>query len=325
MVAPSHAPPTGLDRGLERLRSFDVEARVFETATRDTEWLRANPEERAADVHRAFEDPEIDGVVAAMGGNCAHELLPHLEERTVRQNPTRFFGSSDNTHLHLFLGDAGLVSFYGGQLFPDLVVDREIHPYSRRYVERALRAAPFGSIEPTDEWTDDYYDFAAEDPPSRDWYPADGWYWHDRRERTVRGPVIGGCFSMLRTELMLESDHFTAERLEGSVLAVETSGEVPDPGELERFFSVLGERGFLDGVAGVLVGRPETGASGPARREAYRQRQRRAVVEGLEARGVDVPIVFDLDFGHTSPNLPLPLGAPVELDEVEREIRFPEP
>lgn len=325
VVAPSHAAPeSGVERGLERLRSFDVEPKVYETARRDTDWLRCHPRERAADVNEAFADDEVTAVVATMGGNVEHTILPLLDRETIRENPKRFLGSSDNTHLHLALNVGGIVSFYGGQLFPDLAADAEMHPYTRRHVERALRATPFGEIEPAGEWTDEYYDEESDDP--RTWFPAGGWTWKHAEVAAVSGPVVGGCLSMLETQLMLgegSGADFGPDLAAGAILAVETSGETPDSGAVERFFSILGELGILDAIEGLVVGRPETPGGERADREAYRKRQREAVVRGVSGYVEDLPMVFDLDFGHAAPVLPLPLGARMEIDGDERRIRFP--
>ncbi|WP_227352877.1 S66 family peptidase [Haladaptatus salinisoli] len=318
VVAPSHAPPDGFEQGLRRLRSFGVRPKVYETATRSTDWLRDNPEARAADVMAAFRDEEVDAVVAAMGGNRELQILDHLDEEVVRRNPKRFFGSSDNTHLHLFLNRAGLVSFYGGQLFPDLTADPAIHPYTRANVSRALSATPFGVVRPASHWTDEYYDF--DERTTRTWFPADDWHWHGADGRVV-APVVGGCLSMLRTQLLAGSPRFGGDALSGSVLAVETSGETPGASEVERFFMALGERGVLDDLEGVLVGKPETPGGDRAARDRYRREQRKAIA-GTVDEYADVPCVFDLDFGHPAPVLPLPIGAEVEIDGSSRTIRF---
>ena len=34
-------------------------------------------------------------------------------------------------------------------------------------------------------------------------------------------------------------------------------------------------------------------------------------------------VVFDLDFGHTNPTAPVPVGGRVEVDTDERAVRFP--
>lgn len=180
LLSPSHgAPSPAIDRGVDRLRSFDLDVEVYPTAERDTEWLRDHPGERAADLHRAFRDDDVDGVVATMGGNVAHDLFSRLDADLLRENPTRFFGASDNTQVHAVLSHCGLVSFYGGKLFPDLTADLEMHPYTRRNVERALRATPFGECDPASAWTDDYTDLQS--AGERSWHPADSWVWERRR------------------------------------------------------------------------------------------------------------------------------------------------
>ncbi|WP_122089839.1 S66 family peptidase [Halalkalicoccus subterraneus] len=321
VIAPSHAAPNGaLSRGIERLRSFDLDVELFDTATRTTEWLRANPEGRAEDVHRAFEREDIRGVIAAFGGNCELQMLPYLDPDRLRENPTRFFGASDNTHLHLFLDSLGLVSFYGAQLFPDLVADPRMHPTTREYVERALFETPFGSLEPTGEWTDEYYDLASDLP--RTWFESGGWRWHNATEKVLTAPVVGGCLAMLESQLLTDTPYFTRESCEGRILAVETSGETPEPAVVERFFMALGERGMLEACEALVVGKPET--PGGDERDKYRSRQRRTIANTVDEYA-DLPIVFDLDFGHPAPDLPLPLGAPMTIDPAGRAIRFPQP
>ncbi|WP_254537927.1 S66 family peptidase [Halomarina litorea] len=322
VLSPSHAAPAAFDRGLDRLRSFDVDPVVYPTARRETEWLRDHPEERAADLERAFADPSIRGVVATMGGNVAVQVRSRLDLDVLERNPTRFLGGSDNTHLHSLLTRCGQVSHYGGQLFPDLVADDEMHPYTRRHVRRALRSTSHGQVDPADEWTDEYADF--EEGTVRSWYPGDGWTWHlpGADETPVRGPLVGGCLSMLRMQLALGAPGPLADP-EGCVLVVETSGETPPPAAVERFFTVLGERGALGSLAALLVGRPETPSRDPAERERYRTAQRRAVTRTVDTYAPDLPVVFDLDVGHTAPVLPLPLGATTEVDPGERTIRFP--
>lgn len=320
VVATSHAAPAAFDRGMERLRSFDLEVEVYPTARESTEWLKDHPDERAADLRRAFAADDVAGVVAAMGGNVAHQLVDRLDPTFLRANPTRLFGGSDNTHLHALLTRAGLVSFYGGQLFPDLVADPEVHPYTRRSVRRALRATPFGEIEPAEEWTDSYADF---DPgETRPWFPARGWTWDAPGDATVRGPVVGGCLSMLRTHAVLGGPGDPTRDLEGRVLALETSGETPPVAALERFVGALGERGALDALAGLLVAKPETPGGPLADREEYRTDQREAIREAIDRYAPELPVVYDLDFGHAAPVLPLPMGAIVEIDAGARTIRF---
>ena len=62
---------------------------------------RVSPESRADDLHAAFSDPDVAVVLAAIGGDHAVELLPHLDDQLIRANPKLFQpGHSDATVLH---------------------------------------------------------------------------------------------------------------------------------------------------------------------------------------------------------------------------------
>ena len=77
-------------------------------------------EQRVADLHAAFADPGIDGIVCTRGGWGSAELLPHLDAGLVRANPKVFVGYSDHTALHVWLArEAGLVTFYGPMVAAD--------------------------------------------------------------------------------------------------------------------------------------------------------------------------------------------------------------
>jgi muramoyltetrapeptide carboxypeptidase LdcA involved in peptidoglycan recycling len=86
----------------------------------------------------------------------------------------------------------------------------------------------------------------------------------------------------------------------------------------------MGERGLLDRFDAVLVGRPATRnhreRPGDAERAAYRDRQREAIAGQLDRYNPDVPVVFDLDFGHTNPTLALPIGGRAVVDPTAERI-----
>jgi muramoyltetrapeptide carboxypeptidase LdcA involved in peptidoglycan recycling len=105
--------PHVYEYGLDRLKSvFDLEPIEFSTATKSDAYLSDHPEERAGDIEDAFADPEIRGVIATIGGNDQIRILKHLDGSVLRDNPTRFYGISDNTNLAHYLWNHGIVSFF---------------------------------------------------------------------------------------------------------------------------------------------------------------------------------------------------------------------
>jgi muramoyltetrapeptide carboxypeptidase LdcA involved in peptidoglycan recycling len=138
---------------------------------------------------------------------------------------------------------------------------------------------------------------------------------------TRAGPLLGGCLEVLeflRGTPWLPLDGATWD---GRVLFFETSEEAPPPRAVKRMLRSYGVAGVFDRVAAVLVGRPRD----------YPDDRKRAlddlvleVVAG-ECGRTELPIVTNLDFGHTDPQWILPLGAELEIDCEARTLRLLQP
>jgi muramoyltetrapeptide carboxypeptidase LdcA involved in peptidoglycan recycling len=333
VLAPSSggaaSAPQVLELGLDRLReTFDLNTVVFETAEMDDEHLRANPGERAADIHAAFADPDIGGVIATIGGDDQLRVLGHLDPDVLRENPTRFYGMSDNTNLALYLWNLGVVSFYGGQLMNQIATPGHLHEYTERHLRRAFFESSLGEIDPPEEWTDHTIEWTesdyAETTPEYD--DGEGWTWHEA-DGVVEGRVWGGCRAIVEWQLATGRYLPEPEWLDGQVLAIETAEELPRAELVEWTLMCMGERGLLERFDAVLAGRPKTrhrhSDPGPAAREEYRQDQREAILGQMELYNPDATVVFDVDFGHTNTIAPIPIGGRVRIDGRNRTIEFP--
>jgi muramoyltetrapeptide carboxypeptidase LdcA involved in peptidoglycan recycling len=322
LVAPSDPiEDERLEIARNRLREvFDLEPVVFDTATREKKWLEAQPKARAEDLMRAFEDESIQGVMAVTGGDDQLRVLPYLDSDRLTETPKRFFGYSDNDNFRLFLWNHGIVS-YGAVCMPTLAVDSKIHPYTTQYLQRAFFEERVGEIQPAKEWTEGWYDFETHEP--REWHENEGWIWHG--DRRISGRLWGGCFAILNWQLQTARYLPASSALDDAVLALETSEGVPlaqDVGYLLRSF---GERGWLGRFSGVVVGRPRAFVPHVDREiefEAYRERLYSEISGQLAEYNPDATVVFNVDFGHTDPRVPLPIGGDVRLDPREERMVF---
>jgi muramoyltetrapeptide carboxypeptidase LdcA involved in peptidoglycan recycling len=321
--------PNALDKGIERLEErFGFEPVIYDTAEKDTEYLNANPQEKAEDFMKAFEDPEIKAVIPGSGGGEELRVLKHLDPERLKRNPTRFYGISDNTNIHVFLWNLGIQSFYAGQILPDLMSEGEIGEYTYKHLERAFFQDTLGTVEASEHFTDDFVDTEADQiTDDRKRYENSGWEFWNFDEQPVEGRLFGGCFEIMDLQMATQKYMPDRERLEDTILALETSEEAPTDTAVKRWLMCMGENGILEKFSAVLVGRPiRTPPHGEERteeeKEEYHENQKERIKEEIKRYSPETPIVFDVDFGHTDPKLPLQLGGKTEIDPNKEEIQF---
>ncbi|MFE0464490.1 S66 peptidase family protein [Kitasatospora sp. NPDC058965] len=308
--------------GLQRLREeLGLEPVEYPTTAK---W-GATPQERAADLHAAFADPSVKAILATIGGEDQITLLPHLDRELIRANPKPFFGYSDNTNLLLFLRNCGMVSYHGGSVMVHLGRGGALHPAGTD----SLRAALFGEGEyellPQAQVRDVEADWAdaelfAVEPPTE---PGEGWIWHNA-DRVVEGLGWGGNLEILSWMAMADKEIGPVEQYDGQVLYLETSEELPSATEVYRILRNLGERGLLARFPALLMARAKAWSfehrNDAAAKAAYRKDQREAVLRALAEYAPQTMAVFDVDFGHTDPQLILPCGGRIRVDGIQRRI-----
>jgi muramoyltetrapeptide carboxypeptidase LdcA involved in peptidoglycan recycling len=289
--------------------------RVVETphALRDPEWLVRNPQARADDLMGAFADPSIQGIVSTIGGDDSIRLLRYLDIGVIRANPKVFIGYSDTTVTHMACLTAGLVSFYGPSIMAGFGENCGMFPYMVNAVRRTLfSSAPIGEVAPnTDGWTAEFLEWADPENQSRrrTLDPSTGWRFV-QGEGVRRGHLIGGCLEVL--DWLRGTEVWPSPGVwRGAILFIETSEGAPPPARVRAFLRSCAAMGILDGLAGILFGRPG-GEVPPDEFIEYDDAvlQVAAQEEGL----VDLPIISRMDFGHTDPMLVLPYGLQAEID-----------
>ncbi len=85
-------------------------------------------EVRAADLHAAFLDPDVGGILCAVGGFRSADLLPLLDPDLIRTHAKPLIGRSDNTYLNAFLLEAAGITSYSGAAFVTQLADARTAP-----------------------------------------------------------------------------------------------------------------------------------------------------------------------------------------------------
>ncbi|MEU8959341.1 S66 peptidase family protein [Streptomyces sp. NPDC048518] len=315
--------PLPHELGLARLRTeFGLEPVEYPT----TRKMGATPRERAADLHAAFADPTVRAIIASIGGDDQITVLPWLDRELIRANPKPFFGFSDNTNLLAYLWQSGIVGYHGASVMCQLGRPGAMAPPTADSLRAALFTSGPYELRPAERYCD--VDLPWEDPPSLTreppTEPADGWRWHGP-ERVVEGRSWGGSLEILSWLLM--ADREIARDLsvyDGCVLFLETSEELPGADEVFRILRNMGERGLLHRFPALLIGRAKAWSfqrpSTAEEKATYAREQREAVLKALGTYAPGTMAVFDVDLGHTDPQLVIPYGGTVRVDGPARRI-----
>ncbi|MEY2583587.1 MAG: muramoyltetrapeptide carboxypeptidase [Ilumatobacteraceae bacterium] len=314
LVSPSWfgagAFPHRVDRGRRYLESIGLHLKVMPNALEVGDWTAGTPQQRVDDLHQAFADPAVTVVLCAIGGNHSNELVDLLDYDLIRANPKILQGMSDITVLHCALQrHAGLATFYG----PSLVTNLGEYPNVFDFTDRFLRAAWFGDdpigFEAATEWTDEFLDYAtkADLTRGRKVQPGDGWLWLQPGKAT--GTVLGGCLESLCWHVKGSPEW---PDLDGSVLMLEMSEDALPPADVAASLTDLKRLGVMDQIAGLVFSRPF--AYSPDDTEVLWKVVREAT------EGLGIPVLANVDCGHTEPMLTVPLGAEVRLDSTENSF-----
>jgi muramoyltetrapeptide carboxypeptidase len=226
---------------------------------------------------------DVDAVICARGGYGSNYLLPLLDFNALRISPKAFVGYSDNTSLLLALERAGMVTFHGPMVASDFAKGAAD--------EHSFRAALGG----------DALDFS---------FPA-GSQVKALVTGEARGPLTGGCLSVVMTSLGTPWEIET----EGKILFLEDVNEKPF--RIDRMLMHLLLAGKFRGVRGILFG-AMLGCSAPSAEEETLPRMILRVLGGL-----GVPIVIGFPSGHVeSGNITLPFGVPSVLSSSSAGVRL---
>ncbi|WP_406305664.1 LD-carboxypeptidase [Streptomyces sp. NBC_00885] len=315
--------PLPYELGLERLEKDFGLIPVEFPATRK---MGATPQERADDIHAAFRDSSIRAVMASIGGDDQITVLPLLDRELIRDNPKPFFGFSDNTNLLVWLWNTGIVGYHGASVMTELGRPGAMAELTTESLRAALFTSGPYELRPAERFGDvdrDWADpatFTAE-PETR---PGSGWSWHGPRQ-VVEGRSWGGNLEILSWLLMADREILPdPAAYEGCVLFLETSEELPRAEEVFWILRNMGERGLLRQFPALLMGRPKTWSfalpNNPASAARYASGQREAVLRALAAYAPRTMAVFDVDLGHTDPQLVIPYGGLVRVDGPARRI-----
>lgn len=321
IVSPSWGGPSVFphiyELGLRNLKALGLNPIPFPTARMDADQLYRNPKRRAEDINRAFADPTIQGIIASIGGDDPVRILKYLDLAQIKTSPKLLMGYSDFTPLNTYLNQNGLVTFNGPSIMAGFAQLHNFSPAYQRYTEDYLFSAHESFDLPVfDSYTEGYAPWEDRNNKGRinPLRPNDGLHFIQGKAK-VSGPLFGGCADILE---MMKGTPFwpQSEFWRHKILFLETSENKPGVEQVRYWLRNYGVMGIYDQLSGLLVGR----ARGYSAQEKVAFEAMIQQVVRDEFAQTKLAIVCNVDFGHTDPQLILPLGVDIEINPQEKKL-----
>jgi Uncharacterized proteins, homologs of microcin C7 resistance protein MccF len=287
-VAPELKPQ--FDSGVKFLENLGLRVKVGKNVFKRYYYSAGTVEERVADIHEMFADPEVKAVIQSQGGETANELLDSLDWNLIKRTPKIFGGMSDGTALLLpIFSKTGIITLHGPDLlwgYGDGTNDYETESLKQSlFVGKAFEVLPDSKHEVSQESSNS----------SKAWK-----CW---REGISEGRLLGGNLSIIQT---LQGTGFEPP-FKDTILFLE--GYCHNVENLARRFTALRQTGVFKKIKGVVLGY----FFGNTLPDPLSNRPVGEVM--LEASaGYDFPILEIGEIGHNIPNCNLPVGALSRLD-----------
>jgi muramoyltetrapeptide carboxypeptidase LdcA involved in peptidoglycan recycling len=257
---------------------------------------------RLEDLNAAFSDKKVKAILTVIGGFNSNQLLKYIDWQLIKDNPKIFCGFSDITALNnAIFAKTGLVTYsgphyssFGQKLYFDYTLDC--------FVKCLFSDLPF-EVEPSNKWSDDAWFI---DQEKRNLVGNEGyWIFH---KGNASGTILG---ANLCTFNLLQGTEFMPD-MANSVLFLEDDEE-SNPHHFDRDLQSLIHLPGFNGVRGLIVGRFQT--------KSGMTKDLLGQIINTKKELDNLPVIANVDFGHTDPKITFPIGGWVNLEIGEKGVR----
>jgi muramoyltetrapeptide carboxypeptidase LdcA involved in peptidoglycan recycling len=305
------------ENGIKNLESLGFKIKEFPTARGDAKYQYENPKVRAEDINNAFNDKEVKGIIATIGGDDSVRILPYLDKQIISKNPKFFMGYSDTTILTTYLNKLGIVSFNGPSVMAGFSQMNSEGEAFKKHLQKFL-LDDFSSFEyePYNYYFNNYPDWSHKENTGKvsEKMPSTGWRWLQGTEK-IEGELFGGNIEVL--EFIKGTDcWFEKEFWNEKILFFETSEDKPTVNQVKFMLRNYGTQGVFDKIKAVLFGRARDYS------DTEKEQLDEAIVSVIkgEFSNSRMQIITNMDFGHTDPQIIMPLGVKASIDPISKKF-----
>jgi len=285
---------TTIKEASDRLEGLGFKLSFGKHVSEIDEFNSSSIESRIEDLHDAFADKTVDAILTVIGGYNSNQLLQYIDYELIAQNPKIICGFSDVTVLaNAITAKTGMITYLGPH-FSSWGMKYGFEYSLENFAKCCMEEIPFDLL-PSKEWSDDPWYI---DQEKRDFITNDG-YWILNPGHAI-GRVVGGHVRCLNA---LQGTQYWPG-LDDTILILEEDAEISPPLFDRQLQSLVHQLDF-NGVKGILIGRFQ--------KETKMTREILEKIISTKPELQNLPIIANIDFGHTTPLATLPVGGSLEI------------
>lgn len=258
---------------------------------------------RVEDLNEAFRDKNVKGILTVVGGYNCNQILKYLDYELIKSNPKVLCGYSDVAALqNAIYAKTGLVT-YSGPHFSTFGMKKGFEPILISFKEATMNSELM-RIVPSKKWSDDLWFL---DQENRTFLKNEGYFIINEGE--AEGVILG---SNLCTFNLLQGTEFMPS-LNNSILFLEDDGESKSENFDRDLQSIIHMSDFSE-VKGIVIGRFSE--------ESKVDNNRLLKIIKTKKELDKIPIIANVDFGHTYPLITFPIGGKVKISAKGKEAKI---
>jgi muramoyltetrapeptide carboxypeptidase LdcA involved in peptidoglycan recycling len=294
---------TTIKEASDRLEGFGFKLSFGKHVSEIDEFNSSSIESRIEDLHDAFADKTVDAILTVIGGYNSNQLLQYIDYELIAQNPKIICGFSDITALvNAITAKTGMITYLGPH-FSSWGMKYGFEYSLENFAKCCMEEIPFDLL-PSKEWSDDPWYI---DQEKRDFITNDG-YWILNPGHAI-GRVVGGHVRCLNA---LQGTQYWPG-LDDTILILEEDAEISPPLFNRQLQSLVHQLDF-NGVKGILIGRFQ--------KETKMTREILEKIISTKPELKNLPIIANIDFGHTTPLATLPVGGSLEIMAMADNVKI---
>lgn len=257
--------------------------------------------DRVEDLHEAFKDKKVKAILTVTGGYNVNQLLDYIDYDLIKENPKIICGFSDITALlNSIYTKTGLVTYYGPH-FSSFGMKYGFD-YTMKYFKDMLMDRKDVFIENSELWSDDSW---YKEQENREFINNDGM--KIIKSGKAEGKIIGGNLCTLN---LLQGTEYMPDAA-NSILFLEDDDLVGNEfiREFDRDLQSLLHHLKGKKIKGLVIGRAE-------KKSNMNEQKWKEIIE-TKRELMDIPVMINANFGHTTPIFTFPIGGYTTIDTTE--------